>query len=241
MRFIIMRVGVDVGILPYATYSHPFPGWFICLIYCSITLQSFHRLCRVVFHTKKSLQSIRLYQILIVIQWIICLLIMIPGLLFDFFKYSNNDYLCQIDYTSLIKTCINGILTYAFPVYGSIGCYYYTLRKIRGRNHNLILTMTNIQQINVRRDLIVLYRICILVGLLMTIPIPITIGYSIYWCSNYLPWWLSQFQWLIFSVIINMITIILIFISPHLRILWTKTFHRRHYPTAVVFAINKRN
>ncbi|CAF0864841.1 unnamed protein product [Adineta steineri] len=206
-----------------------------CTIYYSTTLQSFHRLCRIVFHNRRSLQSIKFYQILILIQWIICFLIMIPGLLLGYFKYSNNDYLCQVDYTSLKNTCINGMLSYAFPVYATMGCYYYTLRKVRKRNHNLV-------QASARRDLIVLFRICILVGLLMIIPVPTMIGFFIYFSSGYLPWWLSQFQWFTFSLITNITTIILILISPHVRILWTKTFHHPHrHRVAVVFANNIRN
>ncbi|CAF0866170.1 unnamed protein product [Adineta steineri] len=206
-----------------------------CTIYYSTTLQSFHRLCRIVFHNRRSLQSIKFYQILILIQWIICFLIMIPGLLLGYFKYSNNDYLCQVDYTSLKNTCINGMLSYAFPVYATMGCYYYTLRKVRKRNHNLV-------QASARRDLIVLFRICILVGLLMIIPVPTMIGFFIYFSSGYLPWWLSQFQWFAFSLITNIATIILILISPHVRILWTKTFHHpRHHPAAIVFANKVRN
>ncbi|CAF1500353.1 unnamed protein product [Adineta steineri] len=204
-------------------------------IYYSITLQSFHRLCRVVFHNKRSLQSIKFYQILILIQWIICFLIMIPALLLGYFKYSNNDYLCQIDYTSLQKAGMTGMLAYAFPVYATMGCYYYTLRKVKKGNHNLV-------QASARRDLIVLFRICILVGLLMIIPMPTTIVCLIYLFSGYLPWWVSQLQWFAFSLITNIATIILILISPHVRILWTKTFHHPHrHRVAVVFANNIRN
>jgi hypothetical protein len=101
-----------------------------CAMYYSNTLQSIYRLCRVVFYTKQSLQSFQLYQILIIIQWIICFLVMIPALLLGDFKYLVNDYLCQIDYTNFRSIGVNGTLAYGFPIYATIGCYFYTLKKI---------------------------------------------------------------------------------------------------------------
>ncbi|CAF1029813.1 unnamed protein product [Adineta steineri] len=207
-----------------------------CTIYYSNTLQSIYRLCRVIFYRKQSLQSFQLYQILILIQWILCFLVMIPGLLLGNFKYLKDDYLCQIDYTSLQDICMNGILAYAIPLYTTIGCYLYTLRKMRRGNNRLILTMTQIQQISARRDLIVLSRICTLLGLLLTISIPAMIAYFIYLSSGYLPWWLSQSQWLAFSLITCIVTIVLLIISPHVRKLWTKKFRPRNI---VIPMINK--
>jgi hypothetical protein len=42
------------------------------------------------------------------------------------------------------------------------------------------LKMTQIQQISARRDLIILFRICILIGVLMTVSIPPVIVLLIY-------------------------------------------------------------
>ncbi|CAF0963939.1 unnamed protein product [Adineta steineri] len=205
----------------------------ICTIFYSNTLQAIYRLCRVVFHTRQSLQSFRLYQILILIQWIICFLMIIPTFVLGDFKYLVDDYHCQIEYQSMRSTLLNGTLAYMIPMNTTIGCYMYTVRKMRQGNNSLIHTMTHIQQVTARRDLIVLFRICILLGLLMAFFIPSTIILSIYNFTGYLPWWSSQIQWLVFITSIMCVTIVLAFISPHIRHLWTiKLFHQRARNTA---------
>ena len=97
------------------------------------------------------------------------LLIMISALLLDNFKYLVNDYLCQNDYANFLSICVNSLLTSGISLYTTIGCYIYTLRKIRS---GIIETMTQIEQISARRHLIGLFTIYILLGLLMTIYIP---------------------------------------------------------------------
>jgi hypothetical protein len=77
--------------------------------------------------------------------------------------------------------------------------------------------MTRIQQMTVRRDIIVLFRICILLGLLMAFFIPSTIILLIYNFTGYLPWWSSQIQWLVFSLSITSVSIVLALVSPHVR------------------------
>ena len=87
------------------------------------------KLSKNIFYLKESLQSFQFYQILIIIQWILCFLIMIYALLLVNFKYLVNDYLYQNDYTNFLNICLNGLLAYGLPLYTTIRCYIYTLRK----------------------------------------------------------------------------------------------------------------
>jgi len=203
-------------------------------VYYSNSLQAIFRLCRVVFYTRKSLQSFRLYQILIIIQWMICFLIMIPALLFGHFKYLVNDYYCQIEYTDLRSMTSNGTLIYGIPVYTTVGCYLYTLRKTRRENHGLMHTMTQIQRISARRDLIVLSRICILLGLLLSVFIPSLITLFIYNLTGYLPWWSYQTDCIVFSLSFISVTISLAIVFPHVRNLWTANHHHHHHQNHAV-------
>ncbi|CAF0929913.1 unnamed protein product [Adineta ricciae] len=192
-----------------------------CTIYYSIMLQSLYRLCRILYHTKQRFLSLRFYELLILLQWIFCFLIMIPGLFLGDYIYSQGDYLCQIDYTKWKNIILNGILAYYIPINVTIGCYFYTLRKIKQDRHSTVFTVARIQQVTARRDLIVISRLCVLFGLLTMISIPAVTGYFIYVFTGYLPWWLSSLQWLVFSLIMNIVTIVLVFISPQVRILFT--------------------
>jgi hypothetical protein len=49
----------------------------------------------------------------------------------------------------------------------SIKCYFYTLGEIRRGNNVLLQTMSPIQRMSARCDLVVLSRICIILGLLL--------------------------------------------------------------------------
>jgi hypothetical protein len=94
---------------------------------------------------------------------------MIPALLLGDFQYLNNDYLCQINYVNVRSILVNGTLAYGIPMYITIGCCIYTWKKMQRENNHLFHTMTRIQQMIARRDLIVLFQICLLIGLLMII------------------------------------------------------------------------
>jgi hypothetical protein len=207
----------------------------ICAIFYANTLQAIYRLCRVVWYTRPSLQSFRLYQICVVLQWIFCFLIIVPTLLLGDFQYLPDDYHCQIEYTSMRSTMLNGTLAYVIPMNITMGCYVHTLRRMRRGHHSLTQAMTHIQQVTARRDLIVLFRICIVLALLMAFFIPSTVILVIYNFTGYLPWWSSQIQWLVFSTSIASATIVLALVSPHVRNLGTfNLILRRRQPTTVV-------
>ena len=195
-------------------------------IYYSNAIQSIYRLCRVVFYTNRSLQSIHLYTILVIILWTMCFVMKLPTLLLGYFQYSANDYHCQVEYTNFRIVPVNVFWDYFLPMLITIGCYVYTLKKTRRNNHNLMQTMTQIEQISARRDMIVLSRICILLGLLLSIFLPSIVVLFVKLSIGYLPWWSSQIQWFIFSLIITCIIIVLAIVFPHIRYLWKRNSHR---------------
>jgi hypothetical protein len=113
---------------------------------------------------------------------------MIPSFVLGDYKYSIDDYYCQNDLSKMRSSFLNSALAYSIPVSVTIGCYIYTLIKIRQRNNNLLQTMTQIQLISARRDLVVLFRICILLGIIMIVAIPVATAFCIYIFIGYKPW-----------------------------------------------------
>jgi hypothetical protein len=85
--------------------------------------------------------------------------------------------------------------------------------------------MTQIQRLAVQRDIIVLFRICILLALMVSFFIPATIIFIISDSTGYLPWWSSQFRWITYVISMSNVTIALTLISPHVMDLW-KNFNR---------------
>jgi hypothetical protein len=86
-------------------------------------------------------------------------------------------------------------------------------------------------QINAHRDLIVLFRICLLLGLIAIVSIPLIVTYLIYILTGSIPWCSAPIQWLVLSLSISIVTVALGLISPHI---WSllKKHSRRH--TAVI-------
>ena len=150
---------------------------------------------------------------------------MIPFLLLDDFKYLNNHFYCQINYLNIQSTLVRGTLVYGIPMGITIECYIYTLKKMRKINNSLIQKMTQIQQMTARRDLVVLFRICLLVGLLTIISIPSIISFIISNLTGDLLWWSTPVQWLVLILSIISVTISLAFVSSHVTNLWTKNFY----------------
>lgn len=93
---------------------------FICAIFYSNTLQAIYRLCRVVFYTRKIFQSFQIYLIGILFQWIICFLIILPALIFNYYEYLINDYHCQIPYKSFQSIFLYGTIVYHHPSKGHL-------------------------------------------------------------------------------------------------------------------------
>ncbi|UJR11234.1 hypothetical protein I4U23_015416 [Adineta vaga] len=201
----------------YCQFRSYLPWVSICGIMYSNTLQGIYRLCRIVFHTKQMLQSFHFYMKMIVIQWILCFTILIPSFFLDGFKYSVNNYYCENDYRNIRSTVFN----------------VYTWRKMHRRDNHLLQTMTRIQEMNARRDLVVLFRICIIHGFLSIFFTPSSVLLFIYIGTGYEPWWSPQFQWLFLCLSTTCISVTLLFISPHVQNLLKKRFHRRRHQTSV--------
>ncbi len=106
---------------------------------------------------------------------------------------------------------------------------------MRKGNNSLIHTMTHIQRMNARRDLVVLFRICVLLGILLVSSIPGAMAVVISFVFGYTPWWSSEITLLFFTLSTPVVAVVLLVTSPHVLNLWKKHFHL-HRPTAITAA-----
>ncbi|CAF1135816.1 unnamed protein product [Adineta steineri] len=203
----------------------------ICALFYSNTLQAIYRFCRIIFYMKKKFQSFQIHIIIIVIQWIICFIVTSPALFLNRFEYLPDDYHCQIPYGNFQTIILYGIIIYIIPLTITIGCYIFTLRKMHNENNRFRQIITQIQRFIIQREMNILFRLCILLGFMITFFIPSTIIFLINQFTGYLPWWSSQIRWLSYVLSMICVTIILAFISPHIRNLWiNSTGFRKLFP-----------
>jgi len=140
---------------------------FECSIYYSYSLQAFYRLIRINYYTNRSLLSLKLYQMLIIIQWLIIILLLFPTILLKWYIRLPTENYCLIPYTNIIGSIYLIIILYSIPLLTIILIYILITKYIR---------TTRIIRINERqrnlRDLTILKRIIITVSILIILRFP---------------------------------------------------------------------
>lgn len=185
-----------------------------CSIYLSYLLQACFHLFRVVFFKYKQLRSMRLIGRLVVLQWLTSSLLMLPVFILNHVEYLPGYYHCQIVFPNL-----QGLVLVAFPIYyfpmlaiGSIYIYiiYYTRLKTRSmaRRH---------RRRPGRRDIVVLRRITIIVGLLWTLTFPFMILWLVYITTGDLYPLSYHLQWLTFAVSLLVLPFASVCLTPQMR------------------------
>ncbi|CAF0859062.1 unnamed protein product [Rotaria sordida] len=152
---------------------------FECVIYYSYCLQAFYRLCRIVFYTKKFLTSFSLHFILIICQWLLVLAFLIPPVFINWYDHLPTAKYCLIPYTSVIAEIYHILVLYLIPLIciGTIYIWITIFMRRTTRPSTLIIAVIRRQRNH--RDLTVVKRIIMLIGVLIVLRFP-TIIFMIY-------------------------------------------------------------
>ncbi|CAF0830326.1 unnamed protein product [Rotaria sp. Silwood1] len=152
---------------------------FECAIYYSYCLQAIYRLCRIVFYTKKFLASSSLYFILIICQWLLILAFLVPPVFVDWYARLPTEKYCLIPYTYVIAEVYHILILYLIPLIciGIIYIWITTFMRRTTRASTIIIAV--IQRQRNQRDLTVIKRIIMLIGVLILLRFP-TIIFMVY-------------------------------------------------------------
>ncbi|CAF3834675.1 unnamed protein product [Adineta steineri] len=179
---------------------------FECSIYYSYCLQAFYRLCRVIYYKKKILLSYDLYKVLILVQWLVTIILILPTYFLKWYIHLPTEKYCLIPYTNIIGSIYLIVFLYSIPLFTIIMVYVLITRHIRSPN---IIRMQERQR-NLR-DLTVIKRIIICVLMLVVLRFP-TIIFIIYGVVNgglfFLTYAIVGFVTGICLILIGLITII---------------------------------
>ncbi|CAF0967914.1 unnamed protein product [Rotaria sordida] len=152
---------------------------FECAIYFSYCLQAFYRLCRIVFYTKKFLTSFSLNFILIICQWLLIFAFLIPPGFINWYARLPTENFCLIPYTSVIPEIYHILVLYLIPLICIGTIYIWITRFMRQTSQASTLVIAVIQRQRNQRDLTVIKRIIMLIGVLIVLRFP-TIIFMIY-------------------------------------------------------------
>jgi hypothetical protein len=185
-----------------------------CVYFYSFLFQSIYRFCRIVHPARVIFQSFYPYLTISLIQWILAALVLLPSLLLGDFKYSPEDYHCQLVPTDLRGSLIGLSIVFVIPLTSTLICYFYTL-------YYVLIQTTALTTINryssIRRDLIILSRLVFLFIFVTAVALPHVLIPIIYAITGYLPSWVVSLEWLLTLFSLAAANIIQVFVFPHLR------------------------
>lgn len=197
-------------------------GVGLASIFYSYSVQACFRLFRIVFYKHKKLQTFPFISCLIFLQWLFCFLIFVPVLLLHYIEYIKLDYYyCQISYTNVPAIIYNGVFLYYLPMASTGFIYLYIVYYMKHRKNWAIQQQR--QQAN-QRDLVVLRRILVLIGMLVLFMLPSVPLFLWYVITGYLHPMINQAQWVSFSVGLVMLPTMMAMITPQLRDLLNRQF-----------------
>ena len=184
------------------------------LLYHSYLLQAMFRFFRVVLFRHKRLQTFRFTFLLVCIQGFMNFALMIPVLRLHHFQYVPHYYYCEILLSNSQGLLLIGILTYQWPLsaIGGIYCYIvYFMKKSKGQS-----VLQNRRSTN-QRDLVVVRRIVIIIGLLFILALPTTILWMNYIATGYVNPLGYHLGWSTFTFSLSILPATLAFLTPQLR------------------------
>ncbi|UJR09007.1 hypothetical protein I4U23_013255 [Adineta vaga] len=150
-----------------------------CSIYHSYYLQAFYRLCRVVFYKKKSLLSFSLFLTLIIGQWSLTIVALLPPIFLGWYVHLSTEQYCLVPYTNLGAELYHIIILYMIPIVCITITYVWITSFIReSSRHSTTMLAINQHQRNLR-DLTVIKRIVVLISILIALRGP-TVVFMIY-------------------------------------------------------------
>ena len=163
----------------FLTYNYTFcliAGFFYdicqCAIYHSYFLQAFFRLCRVVFYRKKSLLSFPLYQILILIQWCVTIVVLLPPVLLRWYTPLSAEKYCLVPYIPIAPAMYHITVLYLIPLVCISTMYRWISIYIRRSTRATAQILSGNQKRRNQRDLTMIKRIIIMISVLVLMRLP---------------------------------------------------------------------
>ncbi|UJR14918.1 hypothetical protein I4U23_001901 [Adineta vaga] len=154
---------------------------FLCALYDSYILQAAYRLCRVVFYRRKRLHSFPLYLLLVPIESLFGIVCISPVLLRNDVIYLPTEFYCQTPFTNIPAISYIAVRLFCLPLL-FIALVYICLLKhihqIKTSSPTMTLHYRRRSKQN-RRDLIVIRRLLLMLGVLILLGLPSIIFLSI--------------------------------------------------------------
>ena len=185
-----------------------------CTFFHSFLLQAFYRLNRILYQNKHKSQSFRFYVILSISIWIIVYIELIPSFVIGDIEYIVSEHHCQFAFTNVRGSIVVCTVGFFVPFSLTMFCYLWTMLKIH--QQSAALMMINRSHM-MRRDILILKRLVILLTFVTFVAAPHVIFPVVVAFDGFLPGWLFSLEWLLTALALVSVSIVLIFVSTHLK------------------------
>ncbi|CAF1370275.1 unnamed protein product [Adineta steineri] len=203
----------------FAAYIFP----VLCTtLYWAFVNQAIFRLCRIVYSTRRWLQNFRLYVIIPPIQFIFICALQCPVLFWHDIVYLPQEYYCYIPYTNIRGILWSILNAYGNPVLILLFIYLRITIFLRRQPINQTLIVKKRQE----RDLLVIRRIFITVGLLLTLGLPSLVLLIMLSITGEESLLFFRIEWLSVSLSMVGLSVALVFITPQLKSIILKKYQR---------------
>ncbi|CAF1105433.1 unnamed protein product [Adineta steineri] len=140
---------------------------FECSIYYSYCLHGFYRLIRVIYYNKRNFLSYNLYKFLILIQWLLTILLILPAYFLKWYIHLPIEKYCFVSNTNIIGSIHLILFLYSTPLLIILMIYRLITRHVRSP------TIIRIQERRRNlRDLTIIKHIIICVLMLVILRFP---------------------------------------------------------------------
>ncbi|CAF1461476.1 unnamed protein product [Adineta steineri] len=208
----------------------------LCTMYMAFVNQALYRLIRIIYFQNQHLQSLKLYLLLPMIEyiWAICIMcVLIP---WNGVVYFNNDYFCYVSFASLRAIIWGAFFAYLFPFLCSLMIYIRITIFIRHHTNNLPLPIKRRHD----RDFLVVQRILLIVSLLLILGIP-----SIFFIIRFIitgddhPL-TNRIAWFPVGISMSGLSVTLVFTIPQLKSIVVKLFQQNRVKPATLATVPTR-
>ncbi|UJR19460.1 hypothetical protein I4U23_022591 [Adineta vaga] len=208
-----------------------FIGYFSCIsgsmVFWSFVNQAFYRLCRIVHSQYRWLQSFFLYILLPLIEFVIISILLCPILILHDIIYLIDEFYCYLSLDSIYSVCLTFLVMYGISASLLSSIYFRIIVHLRKNSNNQTLIVRKRQQ----RDVFVVRRIFLIIGLLIIAGMPATVLLLMKYITGKQHPLLFRITWFSNNLSIIQLNISILLLTPQLkRIIFEKMQHNQIHP-----------
>ncbi|UJR19542.1 hypothetical protein I4U23_022672 [Adineta vaga] len=183
-------------------------------LYHSVLLMACYRFFRIILYKYKQLETFQFVFKLVLFQWLMGFISMIPFTVLHWNEYVPEYYFCEMLISNYFAMLYISGITYLIPVIMIALIYIYIIYYITKYKRQTFLQN---RQKTIQRDLLVLRQVIILIGFMISLCFPSAILWLIFVITGYVNPISYQIGWPSFALLSSILPTTIVSLTPKLR------------------------